>query len=241
MDRRELMALLGLTGGSLILSPESSEAANHDPKAPAAKPTPVSGPFAHFCGIHVAKKDPRLQFITQHYCVAHSSGHDGEKLFQCILFDTTGPAAKLIGVEYIVSDAVYRKLPIEEKRYWHPHTYEVLSGGLVAPEMKSEDEAAFMKLILTTWGKTWHTWPDPTTAVPLGDPLLIWALTGDGQADPKTVATRDRELGVSTEAVRARRVRELGLAVPNVSQPASLDQIGRQWTDTGEDKPTRKE
>ncbi len=25
----------------------------------------------------------------------------------------------------------YRELPETEKKYWHPHTYEVLAGGLI--------------------------------------------------------------------------------------------------------------
>jgi len=44
----------------------------------------------------------------------------------------------------------------------------VLRGGLIAPSMKPEDEMKFMKHILTTWGKTWHTWPT-VTAVPMGN------------------------------------------------------------------------
>src|SRR5437762_1418496 len=83
----------------------------------------------------------------------------------------------------------------EAKKYWHPHTYEVLGGGLIAPGMPAEDELKFMKMILTTWGKAWHTWPDPHTAVPIGEPLLIWSLMGDGQADEKVVAARDKEFG----------------------------------------------
>jgi hypothetical protein len=96
-----------------------------------------------------------------------------------------------------------------------------------------------MKLVLTTWGKTWHTWPDPRTAVPLGEPLLIWSLSGDGQADERVIAERDRRFNVSTAKIREERCRELGYEVPHVSLPKSLDQPGRQWTDAGEDRPTR--
>jgi hypothetical protein len=56
-------------------------------------------------------------------------------MFQCVLFDSTGANAKLLGVEYVISDATYRALPEAEKKYWHPHTYEVLGGGLAAPGM----------------------------------------------------------------------------------------------------------
>jgi hypothetical protein len=97
-----------------------------------------------------------------------------------------------------------------------------------------------MKLIIKTWGKAWHTWPDPRTEVPVGEPLLIWSLMGDGQADEKLLAQRDREFNVDTAKVRESRVKEFGLEVPNVSPPKDVDAVGRQWTDSGEDKPTPK-
>ena len=89
-----------------------------------------------------------------------------------MLYDSCEKNAKLLGVEYIVSDKVYRRLPENEKKYWHPHTYEVLAGGLISPSMEGEEEMRFMKFILNTWGKTWHTWPDPTTDVPLCRALI---------------------------------------------------------------------
>jgi hypothetical protein len=186
----------------------------------------------------VAKRDPKFQLIVQHYCAAHTETGHGDALFQCILFDTQGKNAKLLGVEYIISDAEYRRLPAEEKKYWHPHTYEVLGGGLIAPGMEDQAERKFMQAVLTTWGKTWHTWPDPRTAVPVGEPLLIWSLTADGQADEKVVAARDKEFGVSTAEIRERRGRDIGLAVPSVPLPKTLDDLGRQWTTAGDDKPT---
>jgi hypothetical protein len=125
-----------------------------------------------------------------------------------------------------------------EKRYWHPHTYEVLSGELISPGMKSDDEMAFMKGLLLTWGKTWHTWPDPTTPVPMGEPMLMWSQTGDGQEDPKLIAARDKEFGVKTASVRKKRIEAIGYEVPAVPPPKDVDVIGRQWTAAGEDKPT---
>jgi len=106
--------------------------------------------------------------------------------------------------------------------------------------MKPDDEKAFMKMILTTWGKAWHTWPDPASPVPIGEPLLIWSLMGDGQVDDKVVAARDKQFGCSTEKIREARAKDFGLDVPNVSSPKSMDYIGRQWTDSGDDKPIKK-
>jgi hypothetical protein len=200
----------------------------------------MTGPHAHFCGIHMAKKDPKFQLVTQHYCAAHTDDGLEDAMFQCVLFDTTGKNAKLLGVEYIVSDAVYRKLPEAEKQYWHAHTYEVLGGGLIAPGMTPDDEMKFMKMVMTTWGKAWHTWPDPKSPVPVGEPLLIWSLMGDGQADENVVAARDKEFKCSTAKIREDRAKAIGLEVPKVSLPKSVNAVGRQWTDSGDDKPTKK-
>jgi Protein of unknown function (DUF1264) len=146
--------------------------------------------------------------------------------------------AKLLGVEYIISDREYRKLPEGEKQYWHPHTYEVLGGGLIAPGMPEEEERKFMQGVMTTWGKTWHTWPDPRSAVPIGEPLLIWSLMGDGQADERVVAERDRQFNVSTSEIRKRRGEQIGLEAPQVALPRTLADLGRQRTNSGDDKPT---
>jgi hypothetical protein len=232
MDRRNALGLLGGLGAGLAF--DEARAADHgrgDDKLLA----PVAGMHAHFCGFHLAKNNPALQIVTQHYCSQRN-----EDMHQCVLFDSCEKNARLLGVEYIITDKLYRTLPEGEKKYWHPHTYEVLGGGLIAPGMKPGDEMAFMKGLLHTWGKAWHTWPDPKSAVPTGEPLLIWSLSGDGQAKMEVVAARDKEFGVSTAKIREKRIDEIGLEVPRVSQPKSMDDVGRQWTDRGADKPTPK-
>jgi hypothetical protein len=196
---------------------------------------PVHETHAHFCGIHLAKSNPSFQIVTQHYCMSRS-----EEMHQCLLYDSTGKNAKLLGVEYIISDRHYRDLPEEEKKYWHPHTYEVLSGGLIAPSMRPADELTFMKALLTTWGKTWHTWPDPETPIRVGEPLLMWSSGRDGVIHEDLIGGRDRRFGVSSTKLREERCQAIGLEVPQVSPPKSVDQLGRQWTDEGEDKPTRR-
>ncbi|HVC94611.1 MAG TPA: DUF1264 domain-containing protein [Pirellulales bacterium] len=239
MDRRELLGVLGAVSGGLALGGPASRADDADDHehdgGDERYMAPVRGLHAHFCGIHIAKKNPKFQLVAQHFCAPRS-----DEMHQCLLYDSCEKNARLLGVEYIVSDRLFRELPDTEKKYWHPHTYEVLAGGLIAPSMKPDDEMAFMKHILTTWGKTWHTWPDPTTDVPMGEPLLMWAVTGDGQQSVEVVADRDRQFGVSTEEIRRQRGEAFGLEVPKVSQPKSMDQIGRQWTNTGDDKPTKK-
>ena len=50
---------------------------------------------------------------------------------QCVLFDGNTVGARMMGVEYIISEKPYNTLPSDEKAYWHPHNYEILSGQLL--------------------------------------------------------------------------------------------------------------
>lgn len=232
MDRREAFQVLGSVGVGAALA-GSLNADDHHAKGSGAMP-PIENIHLHFCGIHVAKKNPKFQLITQHYCSPIN-----DQMHQCLLYDSSEKNARLLGVEYLITDKLYRDLPDGEKKYWHPHTYEVLAGGLIGPSMTADDEMKFMKYILTTWGKTWHTWPDPKSPVPMGEPLLMWSLMGDNQVDKQVLAQRDREFKVSAEKLRATRTTEIGFEAPQVPFPTSVDQVGRQWTATGDDKPKK--
>jgi hypothetical protein len=229
MNRRDMLASLGLIAAAGTAGADDTQTKRH------AGNGPMAVPHAHFCGIHMFKKNPKIQFTTQHYCVGQ-----GEGVHQCTLYDGTGPTAKLIGIEYLITDELYQGLPDEEKRLWHPHTYEVLAGGLIAPGMNETEEHKFMSYVLKTWGKAWHTWPDPSTKIPMGEPMLIWSLMGDGQADEKVVAARDKEFGISTAAVRKKRIEQFKMEPPQVSLPKDMNYIGRMWTDNGPDQPKKK-
>ena len=76
--------------------------------------------------------------------------------------------------------------------------------------------------------------------MPVGEPLLIWSLMGDGQVNPNLLAQRDKEFKVDTGKIREARSKEFGLEVPNVSPPKDMTTVGRRWTNQGEDKPTPK-
>jgi hypothetical protein len=52
----------------------------------------------------------------------------------------------LLGVEYIIGDESYRKLPENEKKFWHPHAYEILSGQLVAPALPKQGDDIFPRI-----------------------------------------------------------------------------------------------
>lgn len=230
MDRREMLGRLGVGAAGLAAGCTGQAAAE------AAEPhdqTPLDECGLYLCAFHIAKKDPKFQVEAHHYC-----SRVADEVHQCVIFDSADKGAKILGVEYIISDRLYRTLPDAEKKYYHPHTYEVLAGLLVAPGMAEGAEHELMGKLVTTWGKTWHTWPDPKTPVPMGEPLLMWAYTKDGQIDPAMLADRDRRLQVSTPKARKRRS-ALG-PVPQIEPPKSVDDIGRQWTNDGPDVPDKR-
>jgi hypothetical protein len=128
-------------------------------------------------GYHCRKKDiavaaeKQVQFRAAHYCSHLPSG-----MFMCSVYDGNGPAAKLVAIEYVITDDKYEKLPASEKKYWHPHDEEVDTGLLTMPGLDAEKEKATLKFLRATHGKTWQVWPDPKQEFPLGEPVLLWSI-----------------------------------------------------------------
>ena len=73
-------------------------------------------------GFHFYADDMGRQVEAHHFCI-----HLAHDIHQCVIFDSNQPGARLIGIEYIVSEERFRALPDEEKRLWHSHRYEVKS------------------------------------------------------------------------------------------------------------------
>lgn len=69
---------------------------------------------------------------------------------------------------------MYKTFPKGEKKFWHPHPFEVLGGGLIAPGMSAAKEQKFIGHHHEYLGKTFHTWGDSMTEFPLGEPRLMW-------------------------------------------------------------------
>jgi hypothetical protein len=154
----------------------------------------------HLCAFHIAKDDPTYQNESHHYCTAVKEG-----VFQCTLYDKDKGDAKLIGVEYVISDELFQKLPPKEKAYWHPHGYEISAGLLTFTGIKKDCEKKLVKGLLKTWGKVWQTWPDPTTELPIGEPRLMWSAAKDGDVLKELVQKRDKHYGIDVDAIRKQR------------------------------------
>ena len=103
---------------------------------------------AHVGGFHFYRADLKRARRVDHSC-AHRSGGD----FQCVLLDSGASDARLIGVEYIVGEAMFAALPTEEKERWHNHRYEVMSGLLTAPDASAAAGNALMHELVNTYAK----------------------------------------------------------------------------------------
>ncbi|KAI5080926.1 hypothetical protein GOP47_0004109 [Adiantum capillus-veneris] len=162
---------------------------------------PISKVHAHLCAFHFYAYDMRRQVEAHHYCT-----HLSEDVHQCLIYDTPNKDARLIGVEYIVTENVFLALPEEEKKFWHSHEYEVKSGVLFMPGVPSIAEKMEMKELAKTYGKVFHFWQfDKGDILPIGPPQLMMALTTDGQLDEKLAADVQARFNVSFDEKRKER------------------------------------
>jgi hypothetical protein len=172
-------------------------------------PTPATAPMLGFdiyvAGLHCAKEHPSVQMEAHHYCKSVGDG-----FLQCALFDGSTQDAKLIGLEYIIAEARFQGLDEDEQPYWHPHNYEVFGGQLVAPTLDEAAELELMRMLLNSYGKTWHAWHpsgpgEPGDELPLGPALLQWSFNRDGEADESLLRSYVERLGIDMEAKRRAR------------------------------------
>ena len=162
---------------------------------------PIEALNAYLDGFHFYNGHPDVQMEAHHYCSILN-----EEVIQCVIYDGNRKDAKLMGVEYIISEQLFAKLPKAEKALWHSHVHEVKSGQLVAPGIPEVAEHALMEKLVHTYGKTWHTWhTDLNKDLPLGVPQLMMGFTADGQVDQKLVSERDKRFGINSAEKRKSR------------------------------------
>jgi Protein of unknown function (DUF1264) len=209
MKRNPILTIIALATSAVLLSAQDHAGRDHEP--PGAGKTaktklleagaemlqgegPINAIHQHVCGFHFYADDMKRQVRAHHYC-----SHQNEEVLQCVIYDSHGKDARLIGIEYIISEALFKSLPEEEKKLWHSHRYEVMSGQLIAPGVPGVAEKEVMQKLVTTYGKTWHTWQiDRGDKLPLGLPKLMMGFTADGQADVNMILKRDKDLGTNT-------------------------------------------
>jgi hypothetical protein len=156
---------------------------------------PIGAINAYLDGFHFYNGNMQGQMEAHHYCSVLN-----EDVIQCVIYDGNVADAKLMGVEYIVSAKLFKDLPEQEKALWHSHVHEVKSGQLVAPGIPAVAEKELMTKLVSTYGKTFHTWhTDLHKTLPLGVPQIMMGFIADGQAEPEMVAQRDKRFDISSE------------------------------------------
>lgn len=190
------------------------------------KTDPLKGFDIYVFGFHCAKMDANMQMEAHHFCKQVNAD-----FLQCVLFDGNTENANLIGIEYIISEQLFEGLPIEERSYWHPHNFEVLSGTLVAPGLPTAAEKSMLKLLMNSYGKTWHVWHtgrhdgkgQPGHAIPMGDPMLMWSFNREGELDPSLKLDAGQRLDLNFEKIKHDRRDLVDLAHPQWGVNAMKD------------------
>ncbi len=168
-------ALFGNQKATLASQKEDHKPTDAGVKAPLAEV--MHCPLA-FAGVHLLKDLPERSAVAYHFCKPLS-----DDVAQCMLYDSTSPNAKLIGIEYLVSDALFKTMPADEQIYWHDHEYEVDAGLIRSLTQTGADEKATLAKVRTLHGKVFHTWASGDV-YPRGPARLFWSVTGK---DPFTL------------------------------------------------------
>src|ERR1044072_7342852 len=106
--------------------------------------SPLNKINAYLDGFHFYNENMNAQMEAHHYV-----SKINEDLYQAIMYDGNGPDAKIMGVEYIVSQKLFKTLSEEEKKLWHSHHHEVKSGALVAPGFPLLAEHELMEKVVS--------------------------------------------------------------------------------------------
>jgi hypothetical protein len=188
---------------------------------------PVKEINVYLVGFHPMKDDPGRQMEAHHFC-----RQVNEDFAQCVLYDGNTETSNLNGIEYIISETLFEGLPGEEKQFWHPHNYEILSGQLVAPGLPDVAEKELMRKKVNSYGKTWHVWNTGhhgTTGdkLPLGEPMLAWSFNADGEAAPGLVEQMAQRMKMDVTAKRRDRADLASLARPQEGVDALAGRLQR--------------
>ena len=117
--------------------------------------------------IDAKKHIPNMpDMIAHHYCKQVSGG-----LFECQLYDSDKPDARLIGVEVVVDKETWEKFPKKEKALWHYHKTELKKVDPTLPDLSSEEGAKTLKGMEETYGKVYILW-NPAKNDPIGKPVV---------------------------------------------------------------------
>ena len=186
----------------------------------------------YLVGFHPMKAEPEHQMEAHHFC-----RQVNQDFAQCALFDGNTEDANLNGIEYIISETLFELLPQDERQFWHPHNFEILSGQLIGPGLPQLAEGELMQSKMKSYGKTWHVWntgfhgmDGEADRLPLGEPQLAWSFNRDGEARPGLVEKMEERVGVDTSETREARQELVKYAKPQEGVDALRNMFERETT-----------
>ncbi|CAM6034407.1 unnamed protein product [Sphagnum compactum] len=185
--------------------------------------TPIKQFNQHVCTWAIFSHDMKRKIETHHYAARLN-----EDVLQCLVYDSDETDARLIGVEYIVSERLFLALPDEEKKLWHSHFYEIKEGLWVNPGVPEVMQKQELKKLAKTYGKFWCTWQfDRGDRLPLGPPALMMSPQEHplGQIPEEMIKKRDAKYGLSTSELKASRA--------DIEGPTVLHPLADYWKHTG--------
>jgi len=161
---------------------------------------PINEFHTHLTDIACTCLNPDNQFPVHLYV-----SHVNEDFMQAVVMDSDQKDARLIGIEYIVTEKLFNLIPPEERKYWHSHQYEAKSGLLVAPRMPMVAEHKLMKDLAPTYGKAFTMWNKDQDSLPFGLPELLVVPTKDEEVRVDVLLARDEQLGISSAREKKNR------------------------------------
>ncbi len=78
---------------------------------------PVKDIHLYLCAFHIAKNNPDFEVEAHHYCSMRNLNIIEGDLHQCVIYASKEAPAKLLGVEYIISNETYQSLSDDEKNF----------------------------------------------------------------------------------------------------------------------------
>ncbi|KAL0398412.1 UNVERIFIED_CONTAM: Oil body-associated protein 2A [Sesamum radiatum] len=184
---------------------------------------PIKKMSQHVCTFAIYSHDMTRQIHTHHYV-----SRLNQDFLQCAVYDSDDSSARLIGVEYIISERILDSLPPDEQKLWHSHGYEITSGMWMNPRVPEMIEKPELKELARTYGKFWCTWQvDRGDRLPLGAPALMMSPQGVnmGMINPELIEKRDLKHKISSDELRKTRT---DIPVPEPTSP-----YPNYWMQTG--------
>ncbi|KAL9662213.1 hypothetical protein QQ045_027045 [Rhodiola kirilowii] len=184
---------------------------------------PIKQMKQHACTFALYSHDMSRKIEVHHYVTRLN-----QDFCQCAVYDSDEAHARLLGIEYIVSDRIFESLEAEEQKLWHSHAYEIKSALWVSPSIPEVIARPELANFAKTYGKFWCTWQiDRGDRLPLGAPSLMMSpqAVDISQVERAMIERRDDKYNISTDALKQGRV--------EMAEPEWINPNADYWKQAG--------